>query len=174
MEEVKEVLDFHQISLPKGLAMLGRGIITVEGVLAVCSPQVNFMQIMANNISGNLLKQFDLKQSLLAVAVSLNGFAKNSLILPEQLSNVLKMAIRGQTKINIELASADEPARQAGLMMDKLTISILSASVVIGSSIICTADITPRLWGIPVLGLTGLTIGFLLAAWLIIKIVRKK
>lgn len=174
LEEVKVVLDFHQITLPKGIAMLGRGIVTVEGVLAVCSPQVNFMQIMANNISGNLLKQFDLKQALLAAAVSLNGFAKNSLILPEQLSNVLKMAIRGQTKINIDLASADEPARQAGLMMDKLTISILCASVVIGSSIICTADITPRLLGIPVLGLAGFTIGFLLAAWLIIKIVRKK
>jgi ubiquinone biosynthesis protein len=174
LEEVKVVLDFHQITLPKGIAMLGRGIVTVEGVLAVCSPQVNFMQIMANNISGNLLQQFDLKQSLLAAAISLNGFAKNSLVLPEQLSNVLKMAIRGQTKINIDLASADEPARQVGLMMDKLTISILSASAVIGSSIICTADITPRLWGIPVLGLAGLTIGFLLAAWLVIKIVRKK
>jgi ubiquinone biosynthesis protein len=174
MEEVKVVLDFHQITLPKGIAMLGRGIITIEGVLAVCSPQVNFMQIMANNISGSLLKQFDLKQALLAAAVSLNGFAKNSLILPEQLSNVLKMAIRGQTKINIELTSADEPARQAGLLMDKLTISILSASVVIGSSIICTADITPRVLGIPVLGLAGLIIGFLMAAWLVTKILRKK
>jgi ubiquinone biosynthesis protein len=174
LEEVKVVLDFHQINLPKGIAMLGRGIVTIEGVLAVCSPQVNFMQIMANNVSGKLLKEFDLRQSLLSAAAALNGFTKNSLALPEQLSNVLKMAMRGQAKINIDLASANEPARQAGMMMDKLTISILSASVIVGSSIISTTDITPRLWGIPVLGLAGYVIGFLLAFWLIIKIVRKK
>jgi ubiquinone biosynthesis protein len=174
MEEVKVVLDYHKITLPKGIAMLARGVVTVEGVLAVCSPQVSFMQIMANNVSEKLYQQFDLKQALLSTAVALNGFTKNSLALPEQLSNVLKMAMRGQAKINIDLANADEPARQAGMIMDKLTISILSASVVIGSSIICTADINPRLWGIPVLGLAGYVIGSLLAAWLIIKIVRKK
>jgi ubiquinone biosynthesis protein len=52
------------------MSILGRGIITIEGVLAVCSPQVNFMQIMVHNVSGNLLKQFDLKQALLVMGDS--------------------------------------------------------------------------------------------------------
>jgi len=52
------------------MSILGRGIITIEGVMAVCSPQVNFMQIMAHNVSGNLLKQFDIKQALLVMGNS--------------------------------------------------------------------------------------------------------
>jgi ubiquinone biosynthesis protein len=174
MEEVKDILNFHQISLPSGIAMLVRGVITIEGVLAFCSPQVNFVQIMANHISGNMLKDIDLKKESLAAAISLNGFVKNSLALPEQLSNVLKMAMRGQTKINVALSTADEPVRRANMMIDKLTICLLCASLIIGSSIVCTSDLTPRIFGIPSLGLGGYIIAFLLAVWLIEKIMRRR
>lgn len=174
MEEVKDILDFHQISLPRGIAMLGRGIVTIEGVLAVCSPKVNLIQIMANHISGKLLRELGLKKELLSTSVFMHSFVKNGLALPEQFSNVLKMAMRGQTKINIDLLSTDGPARQIDLIMDKLTICILCASFIIGSSIICTSDITPILFGIPVLGLFGYIIAFILTGWLIIKIIFKK
>ncbi len=174
MEEVKDILNFHQISLPSGVSMLVRGIVTIEGALAACSPQVNLVQIMANHASGSIFREFDLKQELLSTAILLNSFAKNSLAIPEQYSNILKMAIKGQTKINIDLTSADEPVRRVDLIMDKLLICLLSASFIIGSSIICISDITPRLYGVPVLGWAGYMIAFLLAGWLIKKIIRKK
>ncbi|OPX83811.1 MAG: putative protein kinase UbiB [Pelotomaculum sp. PtaB.Bin104] len=174
MEEVMDILVFHQISLPAGISMLGRGIVTIEGVLAVLSPQVNFVQVMANHISGNIFKGIDFKQEMLSTAIALNGFTKNMLALPEQFSNVLKIALRGQTKINIDLTSADEPARRADRMIDKLVISIVCASVIIGSSIVCTTGLTPRWFSTPVLGLAGYIIAFLLAGWLFAKILSKK
>jgi ubiquinone biosynthesis protein len=174
MEEVKEVLDFHQISLPRGISMLGRGMITIEGVLAVCCPQVNLIQIMANHISGKLLKEISLKQELLSTAFLMNSFIKNSLSLPEQFLNIIKMAMRGQAKINIDLSSSDDLARRVDIIIDKLIICILSASLIIGSSIISASRITPGLFGIPILGLAGYFIALILAGWLIIKIIRKK
>ncbi|HWQ89627.1 MAG TPA: AarF/UbiB family protein [Desulfitobacteriaceae bacterium] len=174
MEEVKDILNFHKISLPPGIAMLVRGVITIEGVLAFCSPQVNLVQIMANHISGNILRDIDFKKELLTAAISINGFVKNSLSLPEQLSDVLKMAMRGQTKINIDLSNADEPMRRANIMMDKLIICLLCSSLIIGSSIICTSGLSPHWYGIPSLGLGGYIVALLLAVWLIEKIIRKK
>jgi ubiquinone biosynthesis protein len=174
MEEVKDILNFHQISLPPGIAMLARGVITIEGVLAFCAPQVNLVQIMANHISGNLLKEIDLKKESLTTVLALNSCVKNSLALPEQLSNILKMAMRGQTKINIDLANTEGPARRANIIMDKLTISILSASLLVASSIICTTNMTPKILGIPALGFGGYLIAFLFTGWLIAKIIRKK
>ncbi|MDD4169559.1 MAG: AarF/UbiB family protein [Desulfotomaculaceae bacterium] len=174
MEEVKDILVYHQISLPSGITMLGRGIVTIEGVLKVCSPQVNFVEVMANHIAGSILKGIDLKREILLTASSLRSFTKSTLALPEQLSNFLKVAMRGQTKINIDLSSANEPARRADRMINKLTIGILSSSLIIGSSIICASNVTPRLFGTPVLGITGYLIALLLSGWIIIKIIRNK
>jgi len=173
MEEVKDILNFHQISMPSGLSMLARGVVTIEGVLAVCSPQVNFVQIMANHASGNILKEIDLKKELLTTALSAHSFVKHTLNLPEQYANVLEMAIKGQTKININL-TADEPARRLDLMLNKLLICLLCASCILGASIVSASNIYPRWWGVPVLGWGGYLSALLLAGWLIKKIVRKK
>jgi ubiquinone biosynthesis protein len=174
MEEVKDILDFHQISLPRGISMLGRGMITIEGILAVYCPQVNLIQIMANHISGKLLKETELKQELMATTLLMNSFVRNSLTLPEQFSNIIKMALRGQAKINIELSSSAQFARRADIFIDKLIICLLSASFIIGSSILSASQITPGLFGIPLLGLAGYVIALILAGWLIIKIIRSK
>lgn len=147
MEEVKEVLNFHQISLPTGFTILGRGVITIEGVLAVCCPKVNFIQIMANHVSGKFLSELDARQELVSAGLSLYGFTKNSLELPVQFANILKMAMRGQAKINIDLSSADEPVRQADMIMDKLVLSILSAAFLIGASLVCMTSISPGYLG---------------------------
>ncbi|TCX51624.1 AarF/UbiB family protein [Dehalobacter sp. 14DCB1] len=174
MEEVKEVLNFHQISLPTGFTILGRGVITIEGVLAVCCPKVNFIQIMANHVSGKFLSELDARQELVSAGLSLYGFTKNSLELPVQFANILKMAMRGQAKINIDLSSADEPVRQADMIMDKLVLSILSAAFLIGASLVCMTSITLRLFGIPVISLIGYLIALLMAGWLMAKIIPKR
>lgn len=174
MEEMKIILDYHQIYIPEGITMLGRGVITIEGVLAVCCPQVNFVQIMANHVSGMIWKDIDLRQELMSAALSLYGSAKNSLTIPEQMSNILKMAMRGQAKINVNLANADEPARLADNMVDKLIMSIICAAVIIGASLVSTTDLTPRVLGIPLIAFVGYIIATLIAGWLISKIMRKR
>lgn len=58
---------------------------------------------MANHISGKLLREFGLKKELLSTSVFMHSFVKNGLALPEQFSNVLKMAMRGQIKISVLL-----------------------------------------------------------------------
>ncbi len=173
MQEVKDILNFHQISLPSGLSMLARGVVTIEGVLAVCSPQVNFVQIMANHASGNIFKEIDFKKELLTTVLLLHSFGKHTLALPEQYSNVLQMAIKGQTRINIDL-TADEPARRLDLMLNKLLVCLLSAACIIGASIICASGIPPHWYGVPVLAWIGYLLAMLLAGWVIKKIIRKK
>ncbi|UWG98670.1 AarF/UbiB family protein [Dehalobacter sp. DCM] len=174
IEEIKDILDDHQIYLPKGITMLGRGVITIEGVLAVCCPQVNFVQIMANHVSGMVLRDLDLHQELMSAALSFYGSAKNSLTIPEQLSNILKMAMRGQAKININLTDADGPARQADDMVDKLAMSLLCAALIIGASLISMTDITPKIWGMPLIACVGYILAFFIGGWLVSKIIRKR
>ncbi|MFQ8599612.1 MAG: hypothetical protein ACLSAP_02760 [Oscillospiraceae bacterium] len=55
-EEMMTLAKTHHISMPGGISMLGRGVLTLEGVLAVISPEINLVQIMANRMSANFLR----------------------------------------------------------------------------------------------------------------------
>ncbi|HET9662978.1 MAG TPA: ubiquinone biosynthesis protein UbiB, partial [Burkholderiales bacterium] len=59
--------------------------------------------------------------------------------------------------------------------LDRATVGILTASLVIGSSIVLTVRDGPSLFGIPVLpaiGLLGYTLAFLNSLWIIYGIWR--
>lgn len=173
MEEVKEVLDYHYIALPRGVSMLIRGIVTIEGVLAFCSPHVNFVQVVANHVSGKMMKSFDIRREGFNWLIQMADFGKNSMILPGQLADIFRMTMRGQTKIRVEVANSRLFARQLERRTDKMVIGILCGSLIIGSSLISLSNLYPKVGGIPVLGLGGFVLALLLTIWLIIKIGKK-
>jgi ubiquinone biosynthesis protein len=173
MQEVKDILNFHQISLPSGLSLLARGLVTIEGVLAACSPQVNLMEIVANHASGTIFKEIDFKKELLTTTLLLHSFGKHTLALPEQYYNVLQMLLKGQTRINIDLTAA-EPVRRLDLILNKLLICLLSAAFIIGASIIYASGMPPHWYNVPVLALVGYLLAMLLAGWVIKKIIRRR
>ena len=52
-------------------------------------------------------------------------------------------------------------------MINKLIIALLCAALLIASSTICTTDMNPQIGGIPVLGILGYLIAFILSIRLI-------
>lgn len=42
--------------------------------------------------------------------------------IPEQLSDILKMTMSGQTKVNLDLTGSEEPLRRVDKMINKLII----------------------------------------------------
>ena len=59
IEELVGLAREHRISVPKGISMLSRGVLTLEGVLAVVSPKINLLEILANRMSAEIRKDFD-------------------------------------------------------------------------------------------------------------------
>lgn len=80
--------------------------------------------------------------------------------LPVQLSDFLKMAVKGQTKVNLEITGAEEPLSKIDGMVNKLVMALICTGSLVGASLLCTADLPAKLLGIPALGI----VGFLMAA----------
>ena len=87
--------------------------------------------------------------------------------IPEQLADLLKMTMGGQTKLNIDLTGSEEPVQRLDKMINKLIISLLCAALLIASSTICTTNMQPQIGGIPLLGILGYLIAFILSLRLI-------
>lgn len=174
MEDVMGIANRHHIALPRGLTMLGRGVITMQGVLRSLDPDISLVEIMGNHLSGSLLEDFNLADELRHGGRALYGSLRKSIHLPAYLSDLLAMTIKGQTKVNWEWTGSEEPLRRVDKMVNKLVVSLLTAALFIASSLLCTTAMQPRILGIPLLGALGYLAALFLAGWLIFDLRRHR
>lgn len=169
--ELNDLTNRHHIGLPAGVSLLGRGVMTIEGLLAETNPDINFMDIITLHLAG---KEVDLKKELKETGASALITLRKSLDIPAHLADILKMTVKGQTKINLEITGSEEPLSQLDAMMNKLILAVICAGLLVGSSLICTTDMTGKLFGIPALGAVGFFIALILGVILVYKILKKK
>ena len=95
--------------------------------------------------------------------------------MPRDLARLLRDARRGKTRIDLDLKRLDSFGEQLDSTLDRATMGIMTASLVIGSSIVMTVQGGPTLLGIPVfpaLGLLGYVVAFFNSVWIIFGIWR--
>ncbi len=86
---------------------------------------------------------------------------------------LLKLAVKGQGKLNVEFIGSEEPLGKINKMVNRLIVCILCAAALIGSSLICMTDMQPKILGIPLLGVLGYFAAFVMSVWLLIGIIRR-
>ena len=170
--QIMNVLRSHHIAIAPGISMFCRGVMTIEGVMRLVCPEVSFVEILARSMELSFAKGFSWREE--AGKAKREGYIllRKSLQLPEQISDILKMTLSGQTKVNLELTGADEPLARLNKMINKLIIALLSAALLLGSSTICTTQMTPKIMEIPFLGVLGYLAAIVLSARLLWSILR--
>ncbi|MCL1829090.1 MAG: AarF/UbiB family protein [Oscillospiraceae bacterium] len=174
MAELLEIAKRHDIGMPPGVTMLGRGIMTMEGVMSYICPGANFIQILADRYSEISLKQVDFYKSAVSAFNAIRSAAGKLSETPVYLADMLKMAVRGQSKLNLEFIGSEEPLRKLSGIMNRLIIGIIDAALILSSSLICLTDMQPQILDIPLPGFIGFTAAVLLGIWLIIGFGKNK
>lgn len=58
-DSVVAAAERNGLSLPKGVTILGRGLVTLEGVLSTLSPDISMMEVMVNHLSAKAIDYFE-------------------------------------------------------------------------------------------------------------------
>ena len=172
--EVVELASNHGIALPQGFSMLVRALVTIEGVVAKLNVDVNMMQLFSGKVMHDMLNEFDLKQEILGDSKAVYESAKKSLTIPSLSADLMKSVIKGQTKVNIEPVGFDSLMKRVEIMVGDLILCIITAAIIISSSMICTTDMQPKILNIPILGFAGYVAAFAMGVYLIITIHRRR
>ena len=165
--QIMNILRVHHIACPQGLSMFARGLLTIEGVMRLVCPKVSFVEIFAKSLQLNYKKNFDWHEEISKAKRESYLLMRKSMALPEQISDILKMTMSGQTKVNLDLTGSEEPLRHVDKMVNRVIVAVLCAALLLGSSTICTTNMTPKIMEIPLLGFVGYLIAFVLSIRLI-------
>lgn len=175
VQEIFTIAHEHRISMPKGISMLARGMVTIESTLMVLDPQTNLIKIAAAHMSEGF-QDIDVKKELRSLGRKTYDASNHILDIPIQASELMRMAMRGQFKVNLDLVDSKEPIARLDRMVNRLVICVLAAALLMGSSVICATNMTPKIFGIPALGFIGYVGAVIMGLWLLVKmlILRKR
>jgi ubiquinone biosynthesis protein len=164
--DVTSILREHRLALPGDLALLIKAFITLEGLGRGLDPAFNMAaealpllrQVVRARYRPKVLAQraWSSARRLLEVAEQL----------PEDLSRLLRNARHGRINVGIEIHSLKRVGDQLDRAANRLSLALIIAALIIGSSIVMTVGGGPTLLGLPALGLLGFIGAIVGGLWL--------
>jgi ubiquinone biosynthesis protein len=172
LSEVTGVMRDNHLSLPPDLTLLFKAIITLEGLGYQLDPDFH----MVDHLTPFVRRVMEARYSPQALARrtrrGLREIAEIVVGLPRDVARLFRMARRGRLRIDLDLKRLDHFGLQLNQAANRLTMGVLTASLVVGSSIIMTVEGGPELFGLPLFGLLGFVVAFFNSLWIIHAIWR--
>ena len=175
LQRVAALLREHEILLPADLTLMFKALISLEGLGRQYDPEFRLVDRVRPFLDRALSERYQPVMALRRSQSTLaNAFGLLTTV-PRDLARLVKDARRGRLRIDLDLKRLDSFGERLHNTIDRMTIGIMTASLVIGSSIVMTVGGGPTVLGIPVLtlvGLLGYLIAFFSSLWIILAIWR--
>ncbi|WP_461834079.1 ABC1 kinase family protein [Desulfothermus sp.] len=171
--EVTNILHKYKMRIRPEIAVLDRAFITSEGSGRLLYPEVDVI---------SELKPYVKKLVLTKMAPSnvysefRKGLSSLSLLknYPKKIDRLLDKLDQNKLSIGFEHKKLDNLIKTMDRITNRLTLGLITASMIIGSSMIITTKIPPLIFGYPALGLIGYVFSALLGGGIILDILKKK
>jgi ubiquinone biosynthesis protein len=177
IQRITALVREHGIVLPADLTLMFKALITLEGLGRKYDPDFRLVDRLKPFLERALAARYAPAEVGRRGGASLAQFLGLLGSVPRDLARLLKDARRGRMRVDIDLKRLDSFVRKLDSTIDRITIGIMTASVVIGSSIVMTVTSGPQFFGIPlftVLGLLGYLLAFVNSVWIIVSIWRSR
>lgn len=172
LQDITTVMRDNALVLPADLTLLFKTLITLEGLGQQLDPNFHMVDHVTPFIEKVITDRYTPQAILTRGRKSLRDMLGVLSGLPRDLSHLLREARRGKMRIDLDMKRLDSFGHQLDRSSNRITMGILTASLVIGSSIIMTVKGGPTLFGLPLFGLLGFLIAFFNSVWIVLSIWR--
>lgn len=163
----------HGIEVPSTVTTVARALVTLEGLLDEFIPDVNMIEIISEHIATSKPLDRAAADEVKSLGIEAHAALHGLLGALCETKVAARMLTRGQLRVNMELAGAEEPMRMLSEMVNRLTMALIVVGLYVGSSIVYFAGVPPIVFGIPVVGFMGYVVAFVLSVWIVFDIYFK-
>ena len=175
LHRVSAILREHGIAMPTDLTLLFKALISLEGLGRQYDPEFRLIERVQPFLERALRERYQPAKAVRRGQATLSDFFGLITSMPRDLARLIKDARQGRIRVDLDLKRLDSFGDRLDRAIDRVTIGVMTASLVIGSSIVMTVPGGPALFGVSLLTLLGL-LGYLMAfvnsVWVIYSIWR--
>ncbi|PKO28259.1 MAG: ubiquinone biosynthesis protein UbiB [Betaproteobacteria bacterium HGW-Betaproteobacteria-9] len=172
LADVTTILREHHLGLPSDMALLIKAFITLEGMGRGLDPEFHMTTEALPLLKQVVRARYQPKVVANRAWQTLRRTLAVAEQLPHDVSRLLRNARRGKVHVGIELAHLKRVGDQIDRAANRLTMALVIAALIIGSSIVMTVKGGPTLFGLPAFGFLGFASAFVGGLWLVRAIWR--
>ena len=175
LHRVSAILREHSIVLPSDLTLLFKALITLEGLGHQYDPEFRLIERVKPFIDRAMRERYQPVETARRAQQTLSELYGLVTSMPRDLARLVKDARHGRMRVDLDLKRLDRFGDRLHSAMDRATMGIMTASLVVGSSTVMTIAEGPRLFGVSLLtycGLVGYLVAFVNSLWIIFSIWR--
>jgi ubiquinone biosynthesis protein len=172
LNDLTTIMRENYLSVPSDLTMLFKALITLEGLGRQLDPDFQIIGYLTPIIKKIVIGRYMPaalfrrgRHGIASVAGAVTG-------LPGDVSQVLREAARGRLKLNLDLKRLDHFGHQLDHSTNRITIAMITAALIVASSVVMTVNGGPTLFGLPAFGFLGFFLAFIIGLILVISIWR--
>jgi ubiquinone biosynthesis protein len=172
LADMTALLREHSLALPADLALVLKACVTLETYGRELDPDFDMVGEAAPFLRAATLARSGpaaLAKRGWRAAAALAQIAGE---LPQDLRELIRAARSGRLQMHFDLTSLQSFGRQVDTSANRLAIGIVTAALIVGSSIVMTIERGPTLLGLPLFGLAGFAGALVGGAWLFVSILR--
>lgn len=166
LTDITAIIRDNSLLLPADLTLLFKALITLEGLGQQLDPQFNMMDHLTPFVHGVIAERYKPSALVRRGRKSLKEALEIVSGLPRDMAKLLREARRGHLRIDLDLKRLDQFGHQLDRASSRITMGILTASLIIGSSIVMTVP------GWRFLGIIGFLLAFFNSIWVVFSIWR--
>jgi len=154
INDILRIMNRYKVYLKEENYLLAKAAVTIEGIGKKLYPEFNAVE----NIKPFVKKYYK--------KFSFSEFFKKSLIFnmkfkdflfqaPQDIQDIIEKLKNGKLKIEFEHMGLDDFEKTVNSSANRLSVAIIIAAILIGSSMILSAKIPPLIYGVSVFGIAG-------------------
>ncbi|HHV75996.1 MAG TPA: AarF/ABC1/UbiB kinase family protein [Syntrophothermus lipocalidus] len=156
----------YQVRVPPELSLMVKMMMTIEGLLSRLDPGLSVVEIAEPYGKAILKKRFSLdriRQEASEVLLDHYIAARN---LPREIESIMNMLEEGELKLKLEHTNLNRVQTVLDIISNRISLSIIIASIIVGSSLIVAGNREGFIPGVPLVEIgfaTAVVLGLFLA-----------
>jgi ubiquinone biosynthesis protein len=172
--DVTSLLRNYQLQLPPNFFLMAKALLTAEGTAMLIHPGLNViseMEPQVKRVSAQRFKPGYLWKKLQKAGSMMLTYRGQ---LPRKIVQIIEKIDRGDLNVRFEHQNLNGIQKTLENIFSRLTLGVIIASMIIGSSMVITTGVAPLFLGYPALGIFGYLISGVLGLWVVYNIIRSR
>ena len=162
IEDLLFLMQKFDVRLPNEFVLMARGLSMVENTGLRLDPDIDVVALLKPFARKLMVQRYNPLKMASNAKNSFFAFEHVLRALPSLISKTIYKVEEGEVTVNIEVKHISEIANQ-------LSLAIIIAALLIGSSLVMLIDVGPRFYEMPVLGFVGFTISLALGVFTVLR-----
>lgn len=162
IDDLLNIMKNYEVNLPNELVLMARGLSMVENIGQHLDPGIDIVEILRPIARRLMIQRYNPKKMV--------KDAKNTFFSIEHvLRSLPRLISRTFYKIEEEDITLNIKVKQINEITNQMSLAIIIAALLIGSSLVMTIQVGPKIFDMPVLGFIGFVISLVLGVFTVLR-----